>query len=129
MTELRECPFCGGAKYVVQYRHGLQGHRWIECTDCDAQGPVVVGLDAATSAWNRRADDWQDIDTAPRDGTRVMLWCTEYRGDGSAGVVFSGQWEDDAWLVPQHDDKQGGWCDWLGWEPTHWRPLPKGPGR
>jgi Lar family restriction alleviation protein len=55
MTKLLPCPFCGGDDFGWQVRHGLRGHRWVECTTCDAHGPVVVGADAAITAWNRRA--------------------------------------------------------------------------
>lgn len=61
--------------------------------------------------------DWQDIDSAPRDGTDVLLW------DGQA--VELGHWLD--W-----DDGTGDWVDRellpLRPTPTDWQPLPPPPG-
>jgi len=64
--------------------------------------------------------EWQPIETAPRDGTRVLLSKV-----GSTEVV-SGYWngiryEDipvDEWLTAP-----GGWRR----QPTHWMPLPEPP--
>ena len=51
---------------------------------------------------------WQPIETAPRDGTRVLV----YERDAALGAI-SLNWVD-----------QDGW--WLG-HPTHWMPLPTPP--
>jgi len=62
--------------------------------------------------------DWQDIATAPRDGTKVLGYC---RG---------GDWMAVIWCEP-------GTTSWQGrpfWsnvreqvDPTHWSPLPAAP--
>jgi hypothetical protein len=61
---------------------------------------------------------WQLIDTAPRDGARILIW------DASGGVAIvywhngKSRWRIDCW-----DD--GGYGADL--KPTHWMPLPVGP--
>jgi len=57
---------------------------------------------------------WQPIETAPKDGTRVLLWlsigiCATYDS-------FDGQWEDDGQSLN---------TDFAA--PTHWMPLPAPP--
>lgn len=55
---------------------------------------------------------WQPIDTAPRDGSRVLLSCPYYR----RAVI-------GAYNVPA-----GGWVEATIGEleqPTHWMPLPQ----
>lgn len=54
--------------------------------------------------------DWMPIDSAPLDGTWVLLWC----GYGIPDLGFFGQlgqWEDSSNFI----------------EPTHWMPLPEPP--
>lgn len=63
---------------------------------------------------------WQSMATAPKDGTSVLLWCTDV--DGRNGRVSFGTW---------HDFFGGTWWDWsmeytLS-HPTHWMPLPDPP--
>lgn len=71
-------------------------------------------------------DRWQPIETAPKDGTRILL--VDERGG-----VFIGHWSDEA-TFGRFETKPG-WqifdCedDFYSWRrvPTHWRPLPAPP--
>jgi len=75
--------------------------------------------------------NWQPIETAPKDGTQILL-CDALDADGNP--ITDGSWGlfvqvaawwagEDAWIV---------YCDMvrdppLHFEPTHWAPLPKNP--
>lgn len=62
---------------------------------------------------------WQDISTAPKDGTRVMLSYDDF-------VTTGRYW--DAWndgTADWFDDSDDVLCGYL--EPTHWMPLPPAP--
>ncbi|MET3371977.1 hypothetical protein ABIC89_001018 [Variovorax boronicumulans] len=88
---------------------------------------ALNGADAGVS------EGWQDIATAPKDGTPILAWSYEYGsretywrlyGDGSiaradflAGKGPSGAWE---WSEPQNR-----WA--ASWRPTHWQTLPSAP--
>lgn len=73
---------------------------------------------------------WQPIETAPKDGTPVLLWwrdehdvewwaCGRWRqfGDGSRG------WFGESF----HSSEVKSWTRLLGECPTHWMPLPSPP--
>lgn len=55
--------------------------------------------------------EWQDISTAPKDGSTVLIWDEEVL---AAEFVF-GVWEPI------------GWDDHVEIHPTHWMPLPDPP--
>ncbi len=59
------------------------------------------------------ADEWQPINTAPKDGTTILgYWCN---GEMSPGSICDGEW------VPEWEQDQP-------WSmPTHWMPLPPPP--
>lgn len=63
---------------------------------------------------------WQPIDTAPRDGTEVII----FNGHGK-GTIFVG------FYVGDEEDMEPHWAriDSLEifYEPTHWHPLPQPP--
>lgn len=65
----------------------------------------------------RRADEWQDISTAPKDWSDVLLFDREYENDHR--MVFEGYYdaEENLWRDSH------GICVF----PTHWRPLPAPP--
>tara|TARA_R110000824_G_C14847424_1_gene639740 strand:- start:75 stop:293 length:219 start_codon:yes stop_codon:yes gene_type:complete len=69
--------------------------------------------------------DWQDISTAPKDGTIVLL-----AGDG---WIDAGAWVSE---LNDSDDPDGWTCwsvaswnyqEWSFARPTHWMPLPEPP--
>lgn len=64
---------------------------------------------------------WQDISTAPRDGTVVRLFDTGVNADG---WFVDGEWK---FLDVLHGDEAtiNGWVQ--GYGPTHWMPLPPPP--
>lgn len=58
--------------------------------------------------------EWRPIETAPKDGTKLLLW---------AGNAVVGQWYakvvgTPVWSVSWNGDE---------FEPTHWMPLPEPP--
>lgn len=61
--------------------------------------------------------DWQPIETAPRDGTNILLW------DDRDGTVCAAAWNPSrkAWVASGTEDN-------LFWvELTHWRQSPEPP--
>lgn len=72
-----------------------------------------LDYEAAIAAY-RAAEpgEWQKIEAAPRDGTRILLFADMPEYDGAAYEVS--YFEDGEW-------------EGLAWEPTHWMPLPKPP--
>lgn len=66
--------------------------------------------------------EWRPIETAPKDGTPVLLW---------VGVGMSEPWAQTARWVNEPESGWSGWVDtYEGFdlaEPTHWMPLPAPP--
>jgi hypothetical protein len=68
---------------------------------------------------------WQPIETAPIDGTELLLYC----GDEWSGIIV-GHYGDLLWLNDVTDEWETETCWQSGLEkycPTHWMPLPKPP--
>ena len=57
---------------------------------------------------------WQPIETAPKDGSWLLLYGDPYSNDWA---VFVGRFEKSGWQQP----------DGFDLEPTHWMPLPLPP--
>jgi hypothetical protein len=107
--------------------------------DFDKDDAPFLGMRAALAA--AEAEAWQPIETAPRDGTVVLIWVISKDGDN---VCVPGIWDTQLetlndslppeeypdpghWMIPMYGAKNGGWCDDLYREPTHWRPIPSAP--
>lgn len=63
--------------------------------------------------------EWQPIETAPKDGTAILLWpCW------SDEIVYAGKWYDgkvkNAWVTQWGNQALPG-------KITHWMPLPEPP--
>ena len=74
---------------------------------------------------------WQPIETAPKDGTPVLVFCPEFPAEHSRNVaprVMEARWNN-----PGMDPRNGAWGDpvYDEWncEPTHWMPLPAPPAK
>ncbi|VVE33864.1 DUF551 domain-containing protein [Pandoraea commovens] len=77
---------------------------------------------------------WHPIETAPRDGTDLLLT--------NRAVISVGHWLHQDAYIREHRDFDGRWIgqdesdgfdDWIDWsggmnpKPTHWMPLPAAP--
>jgi len=119
MTEaLKPCPFCGGeAEFLIG--SAMFFDVVITCKQCSMSGPIFddsphKGDEAiehnraeAITAWNTRAPVWQDIETAPRDGTEVDLWVIG--SDGQAYRICDCRWSEvqKRWFDPAGDYGDG----------------------
>jgi hypothetical protein len=79
--------------------------------------------------------DWQAIETAPKDGTKVDIWVIRIHslgGEGS-GRVPNAYWEtkyEGWWVKDAHDgDMPVESTDPYIHEVTHWMPVPAPPRR
>jgi hypothetical protein len=77
----------------------------------------------AEQSWpqaERIEQDWQPIETAPKDGTKVLVYAT---------VLHPEKWgvhlEPMVCAASYHPD--AGWCVCEIRDATHWRPLPAPP--
>lgn len=73
--------------------------------------------------------EWQLIETAPTDGTRILGWVKpdQWSPNGYAYVV---RWEH--YQRPGDDGQMGAWTEAAGegyatFRLSHWRPLPEPP--
>lgn len=69
------------------------------------------------------SDDWLDIETAPKDGTPILV-CWPYWSPTPCIAYYcgsSGGWEGERCLSPTHEKA------FPERQPTHWLPLPSKP--
>lgn len=75
-----------------------------------------------SGAVNDPVCQWQDISTAPKDGTAVLIWNpSSYQGKGGSfvGIYFKTREYGLQWICHP---------GYIRAEPTHWMPLPPPPG-
>lgn len=65
--------------------------------------------------------EWQIIETAPKDGTRIDLWNASWRESGEPIQGRWDKWENDWVADPPLIGTLGRAVSWE--DPTHWRPL------
>jgi Lar family restriction alleviation protein len=139
VSELLPCPFCGSTDIVV--REGST-FRWriAICNECDATcGEIrhntladdqsqaeINSTKDAIELWNIRhlaaskaqtVDVWRTIDTAPMDGTSLLLWQDGWVGTGEYSVRYQ------SWTSEPQD--AGDY--WHNINPTHWMSMPDRP--
>lgn len=75
--------------------------------------------------------EWQPIETAPKDGTPILVWADAY-GWRSVFARVNAAFYEGAWRMygpilgePTTQNKSRQWLGEV--QPTHWMPLPEGP--
>jgi hypothetical protein len=108
---------------------GVKGERY-PCKP-DIFAATYEAADALDARVTTEAE-WQDISTAPKDGTQLMVWQPQPFDTTHDGVKMA---RSPAGPYNAHwDVMDGAWClsggTWVGpfLEPTHWMPLPRKPG-
>lgn len=115
--------------YVYEWRTWLGVHHSLSASPYNGQPPTVATpvytaqqLIAAVLAESER--QWQSIETAPKDGTRVLLanvggcWIGEWGPVAVSGYRFDEPWRTS---MLNHKHIQGN----ARYDPpTHWMPLP-----
>ncbi|MEH0291804.1 hypothetical protein V6R98_02225 [Agrobacterium sp. CCNWLW71] len=96
-------------------------------------GEAIRTARTALSAQVQDVAGWQPIETAPKDGTPVILW-TVWVGDEISPDPFSevqiGYWDHGNDLPESHDfSRRPEWVVQRIGEPTHWLPLPAAPAK
>ncbi|EGP57371.1 hypothetical protein Agau_C201675 [Agrobacterium tumefaciens F2] len=90
--------------------------------------PAYEKLSAALSAQVQDVAGWQSIDSAPKDGTRILIWFVHPNARFSKDPVAEG------WAAAHEaywtDHNRGGWT-WHGLcgAPTLWQHLPAAPAK
>jgi hypothetical protein len=122
-------PLPEAVRELLAVIHGDGGHYTIEhgieksCADAIVKWQAATRLDALLDASGR---EWLAIESAPRDGTRVLLFSADRCGHcppGATGVLV-GWWQGNGWAVGK---LQAGPYAYFSHEPSHWQPLPTAP--
>lgn len=163
--DLALCPFCGGKASFEQVEPKMYGNaRWtVGCNEREnatgikghdeAAGAILcyayqslttfATKREAAEAWNRRSSpstagrEWLPIESAPKDGTAVWLWCDDaqyigyFQAAEAAWDKTPGQWFLKAGVRPKAEHQR--YTEIFGTyaydaSPTMWQPIPAPPG-
>jgi len=90
-----------------------------------------LAINAIAKALSLATDGgWQSIATAPKDGSKVLLWTTTEVGDHETYLESCGGEHFSAVQIGEWGQTYDGAIDWdtqLIGTPTHWMPLPGAP--
>lgn len=133
------CPFCGESAERVDIpaidpREGGSpdaGGSYIACTKCGNSTKIYFGeKEGLLESWNRRTPPagWKPIETAPKDGTRILMWDAEFtewkivQWDIGEPSILCG--DEKYWVT----DSEGPNPDnHIVENPKYWMPLPAAP--
>lgn len=113
--DLRPCPFCGEDAADPTDHNGLE---YVFCLSCTASGPTALTPEEAAANWNRRANPWQPIETAP-ENVLVLLYCPE-RGVANQERIEVGYASHGSTNAISSNMSYHAWA-------THWTSLPEPP--
>jgi hypothetical protein len=66
--------------------------------------------------------EWQSIETAPKDGSAILIWPAQSAFTGNDTISYVVRWSDwkEAWIEASGEEYDT-------FYPTHWMPLPPPP--
>lgn len=84
---------------------------------------------------------WQSINTAPKDGTPILLWLRRpvdrhYVASDKCPLTAIGFWDQHEWVSVETEDCGSMGGEYTGWmtdyqclsvDPSHWMPIPAPP--
>ena len=71
--------------------------------------------------------EWRPIETAPRDGTPVLLWASDFKGATARTAQFRlHPCGSGLWLLAESATQE---LYLIAGQATHWAPLPPGPSQ
>ena len=103
---------------------------------------TILPTDALAAARQPEQGAWQPIETAPKDGTEILLAYFGFVMDVAVTFVANSYWlpacigspllgtNDHCVCCPDNENYTGKWKNWeltCAYEPTHWMPLPAAP--
>lgn len=120
---LKACPFCAGSDFAEHYDR-IKGRYEVHCSTCGTN-LFRDTQDAAREAWNTRSSGWQDISTAPKDGTEVLLFTNRVEVGSWCGC---GAYRPKTKERPAYFEKAWGSAGTkFSPQPKFWMPLPSSP--
>lgn len=131
MTKAREARLETVARFLTLLaRENVPPHIQEVLCYGDAQLGVKPGALERAIAALPSCEEWRQFDTAPEDGTEIIVW----RAD--SGVFTSFYREADWWIATptRPPEEDAAWFATTGEDlsddlPTHWMPLPSPPER
>ena len=128
--DLLPCPFCGERRiFLNEPADPRRRGGSINCPACLVVMPGEVNRDELIACWNIRASGWQDIETAPKDGSWILIPDRRYE----SGRTVMARWDDQKYgrrPVPYWsfiDERVHGIGASRANQPTQWQPLPAPP--
>ena len=110
-TSLREWQAAEASREPEPETHCKYGNVRAQCQqspmDCQCCQDAIQDIDHAAHS---EPEQWQPIETAPKDQTDILTFSKE-------GKIDVGYWENELWCDG----------DYSYWEATHWMPLPTPP--
>jgi hypothetical protein len=90
-------------------------------------GRAIDHLCASAEKFSAAMREWQPIETAPKDGTRLLLWCVHHNAQYADDPVEFSRWAGA--VIGSWTNHNGGGWTWSGHAgtPIHWMPLPEPP--
>jgi len=71
--------------------------------------------------------EWQPIETAPKDGTTVLLYLPEYDEVRTAFYATAVEDGDEQWVIARSVGETA--IAFIARNPSHWQPVPASPLR
>ncbi len=125
---LREATALAVALHRLHYSHVPQWKPLDDIRGVISQiDNMTTGLTAMRNAAPVGMSEWQDISTAPRDGTRVLVCWSDIPQMAVAAWNADYAEADYSEGVGWRDDSDYGCGGMIGAMPSHWQPLPSPP--